>query len=63
MSPVDDAVRSPSASPSPGGEVGQDVPVEEAATQELLVQLRHSIDNIDAAVVHLLAERFKFTQA
>jgi chorismate mutase len=27
-----------------------------------LGQLRASIDNIDAALVHLLAERFKFTQ-
>jgi chorismate mutase len=27
-----------------------------------LVDLRRSIDNIDAAVVHLLAERFKCTQ-
>jgi chorismate mutase len=27
-----------------------------------LVSLRQSIDNIDAALVHLLAERFKFTQ-
>ncbi|RBM19693.1 chorismate mutase [Streptomyces sp. PT12] len=27
-----------------------------------LVQLRDSIDNIDAAVVHILAERFKATQ-
>lgn len=27
-----------------------------------LVGLRESIDNIDAALVHLLAERFKFTQ-
>ena len=27
-----------------------------------LVELRHSIDNIDAAVLHLLAERFKCTQ-
>jgi chorismate mutase len=27
-----------------------------------LVELRQSIDNIDAALVHLLAERFKFTQ-
>jgi chorismate mutase len=27
-----------------------------------LVALRRSIDNIDAAVVHLLAERFKCTQ-
>jgi chorismate mutase len=30
-------------------------------TAELL-GLRQSIDNIDAALVHLLAERFKFTQ-
>jgi len=28
-----------------------------------LQQLRGSIDNIDAALVHLLAERFKFTKA
>ena len=28
-----------------------------------LQRLRDSIDNIDAAVVHLLAERFKFTKA
>jgi chorismate mutase len=27
-----------------------------------LLALRQSIDNIDAALVHLLAERFKFTQ-
>jgi len=27
-----------------------------------LAQLRHSIDNIDAAVLHLLAERFKCTR-
>ena len=29
---------------------------------EKLTSLRRSIDNIDAALVHLLAERFKFTQ-
>jgi chorismate mutase len=28
-----------------------------------LLQLRASIDNIDAALIHLLAERFKATQA
>ena len=28
-----------------------------------LLRLRDSIDNIDAALVHLLAERFKCTQA
>ena len=30
-------------------------------TEELL-RLRNSIDNMDAALVHLLAERFKITQ-
>lgn len=29
---------------------------------EQLTAIRRSIDNIDAAVVHMLAERFKFTQ-
>ncbi|TAL46091.1 MAG: chorismate mutase [Salinibacterium sp.] len=29
---------------------------------EQLASLRRSIDNIDAALIHLLAERFKFTQ-
>lgn len=28
-----------------------------------LASIRESIDNIDAALVHLLAERFKFTQS
>ncbi|WP_285115252.1 chorismate mutase [Leifsonia sp. fls2-241-R2A-40a] len=32
-----------------------------AALQELH-SIRQSIDNIDAAVIHMLAERFKFTQ-
>lgn len=27
-----------------------------------LLDLRRSIDNVDAALVHILAERFKFTQ-
>ena len=34
-----------------------------AAVDPELQRLRDSIDNIDAALVHLLAERFKFTQA
>jgi chorismate mutase len=34
---------------------------DESSSAELL-SLRQSIDNIDAALVHLLAERFKFTQ-
>jgi chorismate mutase len=36
-----------------------DIPAETPAE---LVRLRSSIDNIDAALVHLLAERFKCTQ-
>lgn len=35
--------------------------IDEAVRAEL-VSLRESIDNIDAAVVHMLAERFKATQ-
>jgi chorismate mutase len=31
-------------------------------TSSELGRLRDSIDNIDAALIHLLAERFKFTQ-
>jgi chorismate mutase len=33
-----------------------------ASTDKELLSLRDSIDNIDAALVHLLAERFKCTQ-
>ena len=32
-------------------------------TDETLKRYRQSIDNIDAALVHMLAERFKVTQA
>lgn len=35
--------------------------IDESVPAEL-TGLRQSIDNIDAALVHLLAERFKFTQ-
>lgn len=31
-------------------------------TQELLTNYRQSIDNIDAALIHMLAERFKVTK-
>lgn len=34
----------------------------DAGTPHELVRLRASIDNIDAALIHLLAERFKCTQ-
>ncbi|MFT5530545.1 MAG: chorismate mutase [Candidatus Poriferisodalaceae bacterium] len=32
-------------------------------SDEILAGYRQSIDNIDAALVHMLAERFKITQA
>jgi len=32
-------------------------------TDDTLAHFRDSIDNIDAALVHMLAERFKITQA
>ena len=35
---------------------------DEQFTMDELLALRRSIDNIDAALVHLLAERFKATQ-
>ncbi|MBR2124868.1 MAG: chorismate mutase [Acetobacter sp.] len=34
-----------------------------AAPAEILKKLRHSIDNIDAALVAMLAERFRCTRA
>ncbi|MBB1259220.1 chorismate mutase [Streptomyces alkaliterrae] len=37
-------------------------PEPDAVVREELTRLRESIDNIDAAVVHMLAERFKCTQ-
>ena len=35
---------------------------DDARAQELLGDLRHSIDNLDAVLVHTLAERFRCTQ-
>ncbi|MCU1551622.1 MAG: chorismate mutase [Glaciihabitans sp.] len=37
-------------------------PDTETEVMDQLTAIRRSIDNIDAAVVHMLAERFKFTQ-
>ena len=45
---------------STGDRTTPDLTPEEA--QARLEQLRSSIDNLDAALVHLLAERFKCTQ-
>jgi chorismate mutase len=36
---------------------------EPAVSDPELLRLRNSIDNLDAALIHLLAERFKCTQA
>ncbi len=35
---------------------------DETRAQELLGELRHSIDNLDAVLVHTLADRFRCTQ-
>lgn len=58
----------PAAGPVPGGtgapaDGARDTTegVDDAVRAEL-IELRDSIDNIDAAVVHMLAERFKCTQ-
>lgn len=42
--------------------VDQEVAADVAVTDQRLARYRSSIDNIDAALVHLLAERFKITQ-
>ncbi|ARH94058.1 MULTISPECIES: chorismate mutase [Streptomyces] len=41
---------------------GEAASVADQAARERLLYLRGSIDNLDAALVHLLAERFKCTQ-
>ncbi len=41
---------------------GDAAAIADAAARERLRYLRGSIDNLDAALVHLLAERFKCTQ-
>ncbi|GGX22652.1 chorismate mutase [Streptomyces noursei] len=41
---------------------GEAAAVADEAARERLLYLRGSIDNLDAALVHLLAERFKCTQ-
>lgn len=40
-----------------------DITVTKEAALRTLKEIRESIDNIDAALIHLLAERFKFTQS
>ena len=38
-------------------------PQNERESDEVLASYRKSIDNIDAALIHMLAERFRITQA
>ncbi|MFJ8008708.1 chorismate mutase [Streptomyces fagopyri] len=45
-----------------GNATGTTATEADAAVRAELARLRDSIDNIDAAVVHMLAERFKCTQ-
>ncbi len=40
----------------------QNIDAKKAAAIEELLSIRGSIDNIDAAVIHMLAERFKCTK-
>ena len=44
------------------GSAGMNDAEDSARAQEILSDLRHSIDNLDAILVHTLAERFKCTQ-
>lgn len=39
------------------------LPIELGMSDPILAQYRASIDNIDAALIHMLAERFKVTQS
>ncbi|WP_129336736.1 chorismate mutase [Cellulomonas endophytica] len=52
----------PAAAPAPASAAHPPTALADAGTPPELARLRHSIDNIDAALVHLLAERFKATQ-
>ncbi|WP_394215543.1 chorismate mutase [Brachybacterium vulturis] len=47
---------------SPGAPAADEQPQDVERAQQLLLSERRSIDNIDAALVHLLAERFSHTQ-
>ena len=41
----------------------QSSPAQSGADDQTLAAFRKSIDNIDAAIIHMLAERFRITQA
>lgn len=48
---------------APGRGVRTSASLEAVTDLPELDSLRHSIDNIDAALIHMLAERFKLTQS
>jgi chorismate mutase len=50
------------AAPRPAAPADVEAEAEGENWQDALARLRHTIDNIDAAVIHLLAERFKTTR-
>jgi chorismate mutase len=49
-----------SGTPAPDGATPDGATPDEVMAQ--LTEIRRSIDNIDAALIHMLAERFRFTQ-
>ncbi|TWP38974.1 chorismate mutase [Leekyejoonella antrihumi] len=49
--------------PEPDAHLAASTETPDVATDAVLTSYRESIDNIDAALIHLLAERFKITQA
>jgi len=55
---VDATASTPTSTPGPSTAV----PIPDPDAAATLTALRASIDNLDAAIVHLLAERFKCTQ-
>ncbi|MFC7931657.1 chorismate mutase [Streptomyces cinereoruber] len=58
---MSDSTPTPTSAPTPAP-TAEEAPATDAAVRAELTRLRDSIDNIDAAVVHMLAERFKCTQ-
>lgn len=56
--PAPAAAAEPAATPAA---TAAPTPREEPALAEL-ARIRHSIDNLDAALIHILAERFRYTQ-
>jgi len=56
-------VAHPSNDPHDAGDATPAPPAGDPPVDQQLAEYRASIDNIDAALVHLLAERFKITKA